>query len=102
MTNRAGNHAGESARASAIAGGAARGLVGLIEGLAVLAIPGVGPAVAAGTVLAWEPNSHNVLSKSCAAVMFSSLNCGDRTSSLPEKLPTSVYVFPVSSNINIV
>ena len=52
MTNRAGNHAGESPRSGAIAGGAAGGLVGLIEGLAVLAIPGVGPAVAAGTVLA--------------------------------------------------
>lgn len=52
MTNPAGNQAGEGAKVGAIAGSAAGGLVGLIEGLAVLAIPGVGPAVAAGTVLA--------------------------------------------------
>lgn len=47
-----GNQAGAGAKVGAIAGGATGGLVGLIEGLAVLMIPGVGPIVAAGTVLA--------------------------------------------------
>ncbi|MBD2307723.1 hypothetical protein H6G17_19840 [Chroococcidiopsis sp. FACHB-1243] len=51
-TSQTGNQAGEGARAGAIAGGATGGLLGLIEGLAVLAIPGVGPAAAAGAVLA--------------------------------------------------
>lgn len=52
IANATGNQAGEGAKAGAIAGGATGGLLGLIEGLAVLSIPGVGPAVAVGTVLA--------------------------------------------------
>ena len=51
-TSQTGNKAGEGARTGAIAGGATGGLLGLIEGLAVLAIPGVGLAAAAGTILA--------------------------------------------------
>ena len=51
-TSQTGNSAGEGARAGAIAGGATGGLLGLIEGLAVLAIPGFGPAAAPGAVLA--------------------------------------------------
>lgn len=46
------NLASEGAKVGAVTGGATAGLVGLFEGLAVVTIPGMGPALALGTVLA--------------------------------------------------
>ncbi|MEC4885128.1 MAG: general stress protein [Scytonema sp. PMC 1070.18] len=43
---------GKGAKAGAITGGAIGGLTGLFQGLAILTIPGVGPALAVGTILA--------------------------------------------------
>lgn len=46
-----GNYAGEGAKLGAVSGAGAGAIVGLIEGLGILAIPGVGPAAALGTII---------------------------------------------------
>lgn len=47
-----GNRFGDVGKMGAIAGTAAGTMLGLVEGLVVLLIPGVGPTLATGTVLA--------------------------------------------------
>ena len=47
-----GTHAGEGAATGAVTGGALGGLGGVLAGIGALAIPGIGPIVAAGPVVA--------------------------------------------------
>lgn len=47
-----GTHAGEGAATGALAGGALGGLGGVLAGIGALAIPGIGPIVAAGPIVA--------------------------------------------------
>jgi hypothetical protein len=52
IKDRIGNKAGDVGTMGAIAGGTAGTMLGLVEGLVVLLIPGVDPTLAIGTVLA--------------------------------------------------
>lgn len=52
VTEKTGTHAGEGAAAGALTGGALGGLGGVLAGLGALAIPGIGPIVAAGPIVA--------------------------------------------------
>lgn len=52
VTEETGTHAGEGAATGALAGGALGGLGGVLAGLGALAIPGIGPIVAAGPIVA--------------------------------------------------
>lgn len=47
-----GTHAGEGAATGAVTGGALGGLGGVLAGIGALAIPGIGPIVAAGPIVA--------------------------------------------------
>lgn len=52
VTEETGTHAGEGAASGALTGGAFGGLGGVLAGLGSLAIPGIGPIVAAGPIVA--------------------------------------------------
>lgn len=52
VTEETGTHAGEGAATGALTGGALGGLGGVLAGLGALAIPGIGPIVAAGPIVA--------------------------------------------------
>lgn len=52
VTEETGTHASEGATAGLVTGGALGGLGGVIVGLGALAIPGIGPIVAAGPIAA--------------------------------------------------
>lgn len=52
VTEKTGTHAGEGAATGALTGGALGGLGGVLAGLGALAIPGIGPIVAAGPIVA--------------------------------------------------
>lgn len=52
VTEETGTHAGEGAATGAVAGGALGGIGGVLAGLGALAIPGIGPIVAAGPIVA--------------------------------------------------
>ncbi|RNF39429.1 general stress protein [Planococcus salinus] len=52
VTEETGTHAGEGAATGAVTGGALGGLGGVLAGLGALAIPGIGPIVAAGPIVA--------------------------------------------------
>lgn len=52
ITEETGTHAGEGAATGALAGGALGGLGGVLAGIGALAIPGIGPIVAAGPIVA--------------------------------------------------
>lgn len=52
VTEETGTHAGEGAATGALAGGALGGLGGVLAGIGALAIPGIGPIVAAGPIVA--------------------------------------------------
>ncbi|PLZ97303.1 hypothetical protein CEN50_15655 [Fischerella thermalis CCMEE 5268] len=52
ISNSIASKAGEVATVGAIAGGAAGSILGLLEGLVALSIPGVGPVIVAGAFLA--------------------------------------------------
>ena len=52
VTEETGTHAGEGAATGAVTGGALGGLGGVLAGIGALAIPGIGPIVAAGPVVA--------------------------------------------------
>lgn len=52
VTEETGTKAGEGAATGAITGGALGGLTGLLAGVGALAIPGIGPIVAAGPIIA--------------------------------------------------
>lgn len=52
VTEETGTHAGEGAATGAVAGGALGGLGGVLAGIGALAIPGIGPIVAAGPIVA--------------------------------------------------
>ncbi|MDE0584703.1 general stress protein, partial [Planococcus sp. A6] len=52
VTEETGTQAGEGAAAGAATGGALGGLGGVLAGLGALAIPGIGPIVAAGPIAA--------------------------------------------------
>ncbi|MFO7170687.1 MAG: general stress protein, partial [Chloroflexota bacterium] len=51
-TREVGNEAGAAAGAGAVAGATAGGLLGLLVGIGALAIPGIGPVLAAGPLAA--------------------------------------------------
>ncbi|MFD1030372.1 general stress protein [Metaplanococcus flavidus] len=52
VTEETDTHAGEGAATGALAGGALGGLGGVLAGIGALAIPGIGPIVAAGPIVA--------------------------------------------------
>lgn len=52
VTEETGTHAGEGAATGAVTGGALGGLGGVLAGIGALAIPGIGPIVAAGPIVA--------------------------------------------------
>ncbi|MDN3450569.1 general stress protein [Planococcus sp. APC 3906] len=52
VTEKTGTHAGEGAATGALTGGALGGLGGVLAGIGALAIPGIGPIVAAGPIVA--------------------------------------------------
>lgn len=52
VTEETGTHAGEGAATGALTGGALGGLGGVLAGIGALAIPGIGPIVAAGPIAA--------------------------------------------------
>ncbi|MFD1863811.1 general stress protein [Planococcus chinensis] len=52
VTEETGTHAGEGAATGALTGGALGGLGGVLAGIGALAIPGIGPIVAAGPIVA--------------------------------------------------
>ena len=52
ITEETGTHAGEGAATGAVTGGALGGLGGVLAGIGALAIPGIGPIVAAGPIAA--------------------------------------------------
>ncbi|MGK7378045.1 general stress protein [Planococcus sp. 1R117A] len=52
VTGETGTHAGEGAATGAVTGGALGGLGGVLAGIGALAIPGIGPIVAAGPIVA--------------------------------------------------
>lgn len=52
VTEETGTNAGEGAATGAVTGGALGGLGGVLAGIGALAIPGIGPIVAAGPVVA--------------------------------------------------